>query len=147
MDDERFWKKVDKSGRCWLWTGWKNKGYGMVYRGGGDILAHRHAWKLVYGKIPAGKYVCHRCDVKNCVRPSHLFLGTQQDNMDDMRRKGRDNNVRGSAVGTSKLHEHDIPKIRAMRLKKITFREIAARFSVSIPTIEKIVYGEHWKHA
>ena len=145
-----FWAKVRKTRTCWLWTGWMNKGYGLISRravtGEGYTLVHRYSWMLTRGRIPKGLYVCHHCDVKNCVRPSHLFLGTQKDNMADMKRKGRDNNVRGSAVGTSKLKETDIPVIRAMRAKKITFPIIAKKFRVSVGTIEMVMYGKYWRH-
>lgn len=79
---------------CWLWVGVKNKqGYGHFEwsRKGRDFfwMAHRAAWRIHRGPIPGGLQVLHRCDVPSCVNPDHLFLGTQQDNMDDMVRKGR----------------------------------------------------------
>lgn len=87
----RFWSKVEKTDSCWLWTGmrWTN-GYGRFPNGGGqEMRAHRFAWELTYGPIPLGLFACHRCDVKLCVRPEHLFLGTHADNMADMMAKGR----------------------------------------------------------
>jgi hypothetical protein len=93
---ERFWAKVDKSGDCWLWTGGlASKGYGQVWVGfGKKCLAHRVAWELTHGTLPAhesyhGICVLHRCDNPRCVRPSHLFVGTIGDNIRDMHRKGR----------------------------------------------------------
>jgi hypothetical protein len=88
---ERFWEKVDKSGECWIWLAARHgSGYGnfMVKKG---VLegAHRVAFRLTFGAIPDGLQVLHRCDNRVCVRPEHLFAGTQLDNMDDMRAKGR----------------------------------------------------------
>jgi len=101
MDNERFWSKVDKdtSSGCWLWTAGKTPlGYGIFQvktekcMGWGhwkSVRAHRFAWELTYGLIPEGMNVLHKCDNPPCVRPTHLFLGTQKDNVRDMIHKGR----------------------------------------------------------
>jgi len=92
---ERFWKKADKSGDCWLWTGSKmSSGYGSFNFYGNVQLAHRVSWILKYGPIPIGydfhgTCVLHKCDTKLCVNPDHLFLGTNADNVADMLAKGR----------------------------------------------------------
>lgn len=90
---DRFWLHVDKSGDCWLWTGaTDHNGYGKVdYRTPlrRTLGAHRISWMLRYGDIPNGLKVLHKCDNPKCVNPDHLFLGTHQDNMDDMVAKGR----------------------------------------------------------
>lgn len=90
---ERFWEKVDKSGDCWLWTAALSpEGYGTLSVGGrgeGMVSAHRVSWQLAFGPIPVDKEVCHHCDVRPCVRPDHLFLGTRKDNMIDCSNKGR----------------------------------------------------------
>jgi len=86
---ELFWKKVEKSDKgCWLWHGKPNAdGYGLYTRHG--LLAHRMAYILTHGPIPGNLLVLHSCDVRHCVRPDHLRLGTHQDNMEDMRKRGR----------------------------------------------------------
>lgn len=86
----RFWRKVGKTEGCWLWTGSRSPYYGNFYPDHGTCVhAHRYSWELAYGPIPPDMQVLHKCDVRHCVRPDHLFLGTQQDNMDDMAAKGR----------------------------------------------------------
>ncbi|MGH8612409.1 MAG: helix-turn-helix domain-containing protein [Gammaproteobacteria bacterium] len=92
MKPETFWKKVQKAENgCWLWLGQKKKGYGRIRlkRENRMIQAHRYAYVLAYGFIPAGKCVCHKCDAPACVRPDHLFLGSHWDNMHDSVIKGR----------------------------------------------------------
>lgn len=92
-DEERFWNKVNKTEDCWLWIGFLNHdGYGRVgrkanVRTGGR--AHRIAWEMFHGPIPKGMSVMHICDVRACVRPDHLKLGTHQENVKDMWNKGR----------------------------------------------------------
>lgn len=87
----RFWERVDMSGDCWLWTGTLGrKGYGRVPNYPmSPWAAHRVAYMLAVGPIPGDLLVLHRCDNPPCVRPDHLFLGTNADNMRDMRAKGR----------------------------------------------------------
>lgn len=88
----RFWRRVKRGTRysCWPWLGPRNqKGYGLAATGSRTEAAHRVAWTLTHGPIPQGKFALHRCDNPPCCNPRHLFLGTQIDNMADMRRKGR----------------------------------------------------------
>jgi hypothetical protein len=90
----RFWAKVDTSGgedACWNWTASASHdfGYGEFMLDGTKRRAHRWTYEQKVGPIPAGMYVLHKCDNPKCVNPKHLFLGTHQDNCDDMRRKGR----------------------------------------------------------
>ena len=90
---DRFWKKVDRSGgpdACWPWTGClQSMGYGATHIGRKYTLAHRASWVWLRGDIPDGMFVCHRCDNPRCCNPAHLFVGTAQDNTDDMLAKGR----------------------------------------------------------
>ena len=90
--EERFRRQTDRTGECWLWRGALHDGYpyGTFNAGRGRIVrAHRFAYEMESGPIPKGLYVLHTCDEPRCVRPSHLWLGTQADNMHDRDRKGR----------------------------------------------------------
>lgn len=91
--ERRLLAGFQKTENCWLWQKAKNQyGYGLLGRSDGGrrvVLAHRSMWEREYGPIPIGVFVCHHCDTPACVRPDHLFLGTQADNLHDMLAKGR----------------------------------------------------------
>jgi hypothetical protein len=96
---ERFWSKVVKSDGCWEWTACTNTGYGIFAlrrNGKRQILAHRFSYELANGPISDGLYICHRCDNPLCIRPDHLFAGTQADNMRDQSEKRMHYNQRKS---------------------------------------------------
>lgn len=106
--EDRFWAKVQKTKTCWLWTGSTYKsGHGQIWNGKKLERAHRVSWRLKHGKIPKGMKVCHHCDVPGCVRPSHLFLGTQKDNMEDAARKGRIRNQNTGKTHCARGHKFD----------------------------------------
>ncbi len=89
---KRFWRKVNKTQSCWLWIGSRNqKGYGLIGPGsaGSMIGAHRLSWALHHGSIPDGLWVLHHCDNPPCVRPEHLWLGSNHDNVRDRELKDR----------------------------------------------------------
>jgi hypothetical protein len=148
---DRFWAKVEKKGatECWDWTGYKDDGgYGTFNVGGGMQFAHRVSWVIENGPIPAGTHsgtmcVLHHCDNPACVNPDHLFLGTQQDNIDDMVEKGRSNT--GVKNGQVVLSEEDVLKIRKIG-KTVTLRVLADQFGVSFSAISLILRRETWRH-
>jgi hypothetical protein len=95
---ERFWSSVRKTGTCWLWTASTDaRGYGQLYCDGRRQKAHRVSLILLGIEIPEGAMVCHHCDNPTCVRPSHLFIGSQSENMVDCARKGRHHYTRRTA--------------------------------------------------
>ena len=101
---DRLWKRVDKSGECWVWLGMRDaSGYGRIQVGPDPLLCHRVAWMLTNGPIPRGKHVLHRCDNRRCVRPDHLFVGTNADNVKDRVRKGRSGGATGERNAKAKL--------------------------------------------
>jgi hypothetical protein len=110
-------------------------------RGARHLKAHRFSYGLLRGEIPFGIYVCHHCDNRLCVNPDHLFLGTNQDNLADMRQKGR--HIKGRQCHRAKLSEADVINIRQATG---THTEVAERFGVSAATIGRIRQGLWWKH-
>ena len=105
----RFWRFVEKGPGCWTWTGAKGQeGYGkfsVLIPRLHQIRAHRFSYELHFGPLPAGMQVCHHCDTPSCVRPDHLFVGTQLDNMRDMVAKGRSRNNNSSRTHCKNGHE------------------------------------------
>jgi hypothetical protein len=149
---ERFWSKVDKSGECWVWTASTGRfGYGqfMTVEDGmrRNNKAHRFAWELTNGPIPAGKLVLHSCDNPACVKPAHLFLGSQDDNMRDMREKGR--SVHWKRSGTRhrqfRLTEDEVREIRAASSGGESNRSIAPRFGIHHGYVSQITTRRVWK--
>lgn len=149
---ERFWSHVNERSpeECWLWDGGLlGGGYGEFWtKSRKERYAHRVSWTIAYGTIPDGLFVCHKCDVKACVNPAHLFVGTHVENMADMTAKGRrrGSGHPGSQHSQAKLTEEDIPTIRELYAAGVMQKHIAARFRVSPGTIGFITRGETWKH-
>ncbi len=142
---ERFneaWTPEPFSG-CWLWTKSTSHGYGQAYLGGRSIGAHRASWELNRGPIPDGMYVCHKCDIRACVNPDHLFIGTQSENVLDCVAKGRWVVPKGEAHFSAKLSESDV---RLIRLSPERDCDIAKRFGVKTNTINQIRNRVRWKH-
>lgn len=143
----RFWSKVDKSGDCWEWAGGLSSGYGMFWLGGRNVGAHRISWMLEHStRLPDHTFVCHSCDNPKCVRPSHLFLGTPLDNMNDKLAKGR--HVAGRLFGD----ENPRARLTAEQAVEIrnaegSLRAIAKRFGVTHPTVLNIKRGVTWQTA
>lgn len=153
--ESNFWRKVDKTGECWVWTGSKHSfGYGHFRVQGVLLRAHRITWEWVFGEIPSGMCVLHRCDNPSCVRPDHLFLGTKKDNSVDMASKGRsaaqlypERVPRGEQSSRAKLTEDQVVLIRtAYAARSANQYELAAEYGVSQPAIGMILRRRNWKH-
>jgi DNA-binding MarR family transcriptional regulator len=145
---QRFWSKVQKTNGCWLWTGsLASRGYGQIKIATRiSRRSHRLAWELTNGPIPRGLFVCHRCDNRRCVNPDHLFLGTNQDNMDDMKQKGRSPRYGGAKSHKAKLTESDVQAIRAdYSTGSVTMRSLADRFGVTVTNVSDILKGHTWR--
>lgn len=143
----RFWSKVRKTRRCWEWTGAKTHGYGNLRLNYKSTRAHRLSWELTYGEIPEGASVLHKCDNPGCVRPNHLFIGTQQDNIRDAYKKGRMVDNSGEKGGMSKLTENKINTIRKMyAVGNISQKVLGRLFGVGQYQISRIVNKLRWKH-
>jgi len=143
---EKFLAKVaPRADGCWLWTGLiRPDGYGAARFEGREQGAHRVAWKLFRGKVAPGLAVCHRCDVRACVNPAHLFLGTPAENARDMRAKRRDR--RGEKHGSAKLKHAQVRRIKTMLAEdRMYMSEIAREFGVSETTIRAIKTGRTWR--
>jgi hypothetical protein len=107
----RFWRKVDKSGDCWLWTAAKlPKGYGRFGLNGSVVLAHRMSYALTHGEIPAGHHVDHACYNPSCVRPSHLRAVTPKENIEN--RAGLNRNNTSGARGVTQYGERFVAQVK-----------------------------------
>lgn len=160
----RFWSRVDQSGgpgACWLWTGvaFKATGYGQctAYDTGRSTTAHRQAWLLTNGD--PGTYVnertgtthkrkvLHRCPGgpnRLCCNPTHLAVGTDQDNADDRVADG--NQARGERMGSARLTEADVLEMRRLHADGVRVGELARRFGVTHGTVGPAVRGVTWRH-
>ena len=143
LDD--FWKYVDKSDTCWLWTASKTKdGYGMWRYDNKTQRAHRISMMLD-GRDPNGMCVLHSCDNPACVNPSHLSLGTQQDNLADMVKKGRARYTGNKKIGLPKLRKLTIDDARAIRASSMPQRKLATKNGVSYGVINCIMTNKTYK--
>lgn len=155
---DRFWEKVEKSDGCWLWTAHvNNMGYGEFHLKSENSTveyAHRVSWVLHHGDIPADLEILHHCDTPHCVRPDHLFIGTQQDNMRDMVSKGRqgDTGSTGEDHGMAKLTEDDVKEIRRRYIGGVNQfnpsnrRELAKEFGSAPAHVWQIYARKVWTH-
>jgi hypothetical protein len=150
--DARFKFYTKKTKKCWIWVGGHTQRGRPQIRVGGSkkqVYAHRWTYERFLGPIPEGLYVCHKCDNPSCVRPSHLFLGTQDDNMKDMVSKGRQNRPKGESNGRAVLTEKQVLYIRRVYRKgrgKYGGCGLARRFGINAVTIRNIILRKLWKH-
>ena len=183
---DRFWSKVNKDGpvpahapelgQCWVWTAtFGTHGYGELSVDGRRETTHRLSWKMAHGEIVGGLHVLHKCDHKSCVRPSHLFLGTQLENMRDVVARGLRKPATGDRHGSrthpervargdrsgARTHperwargeQHRDAKLTGAQVLEIrakgeseTLRSLASEYGVSKGAIQKILDGKSWRH-
>lgn len=156
--ENRFWERVNKDGPivpyigtpCWVWTwGCNKEGYGRMSINGKPERAHRYSFELANGPIPKDMVVCHRCDVRACVRPDHLFLGTKGDNIKDTYSKDRRNNP---------VKFGDIPQKKIISRENI-FWAMVNKSGPTMPHMDSVcwewigskqksghgIFGRHWR--
>lgn len=134
---------------CWLWQGTiTGNGYGQVRFRRQTLYAHRVSYQLHHGPIEPGQVVCHQCDTPACVNPSHLFAGTQADNVHDMVAKGRHRTSprRGTDHGMARLTEDQVLEIRRRAATGEDQRAIAVDFGVSSTNVSMIHRRNTWRH-
>lgn len=151
----RLWKKIDKRGpdECWLWTAKSRlSGYGWIgTQSGTHKLAHRAVWELTYGPIPEsdnyhGTVVMHTCDNRLCCNPAHLRLGTQADNVHDMRDKKRNVDL-PTRKGTDHPRAKINPEIvRAIRDRSNTVKRLNELYGVNKAMVDNVRRGRTWSH-
>jgi len=136
-DKIRFWSKIQKHKNCcWIWTGYKDgKGYGGFWHKK-KWRAHRLAYYLYYKIDPNNLCVLHKCDNPQCVRPDHLFLGTNNDNNEDCLKKGR---------RCDRFTKNQIQTIRRLYCEGYLQRQIAIKYGITISMVSYIVKKKSYK--
>jgi hypothetical protein len=150
QERDRFYKclpdNITDSG-CFEWCGFVSDfGHGRFYFRGKRHYAHRIIKELQLGhRIQRGYLVLHKCDNPPCVNVEHLYIGTTQDNSNDMVNRGRHQDSRGENNGRSKFSSDEIQNIRNL-YPALSAREISKQFSISITTAYRIVLRKSWRH-
>lgn len=147
----RFTRKVKAmtATGCWLWVGAKTpRGYGQIRTDSSSDCsaksAHRVSYELFKGPIPTDMFVCHHCDIKLCVNPMHLFIGTAQDNYDDMKQKGREVRLSGEEASRAKLTAKNVRYIKNEMKFGTSQAALARMFNVTTGAINHIKSGRTW---
>jgi HNH endonuclease len=147
-DEVVFWSRVSiqEPDKCWIWTTRKNKGgYGNISWHNSECLSHRIAWELTNGTIPDKLNVLHSCDNPPCCNPAHLFLGTDQDNVNDMIEKGRKATLLGEDNPKHKLTYQQVEEIRqAHKAGTVSYSKLAKQYNVTKTMIGYIIRKENW---
>jgi len=145
---DRFWSRMEKTAGCWVWSGMTNQdGYGIVkFRHQKQVyvvMAHHLAY-FYTNSHPGKLHVCHHCDHPPCINPSHLYVGTNQDNMTDRNNKNR--TARGEENGQAKLTETKVLQIRqcARDNPLLSLRAIAQKFNISKSAASSVIHYQTW---
>jgi HNH endonuclease len=132
---------------CWLYLGGRNSdGYGSFYLNGQTVKTHRFAWEEMRGPIPSGLWVLHKCDVRHCCNPDHLYLGTIAENTADWVRRGRVPSQRGELNRRARLTGAQVVEMRALLAQGVNQQILAAQFGVSDSHVSEIKRGRKWAH-
>lgn len=152
----RFWNKVNKNGsipthmphlgQCWEWTGGLPRNGRPQWIFNGRIQAvSRVSWQIINAPITDGLLVLHKCDNPKCVNPLHLFLGTHQDNMDDMKAKGRQ--LKGHNSHNAIITKEDVLEIRRLHKEmEYTRKQLSQQFKITVSSVRDILLRRTWKH-
>ena len=151
-NEQLFWRYVEKEDGCWPWTGALHRdGYGRFnfqYPNRRKMrIAHRVAWELTNGEIPAAMHIAHTCDVRNCCNPAHMFLATHAENMADCVAKGRQ--TKGTRNRHAKMTDEKVIELRKLRAedpKTWTAAALAKRYGIAPSSAVQIWTRTHWRH-
>lgn len=139
-----FWSMVDKTGDCWLWTGYRQPdGYGQFRANSKFYNSHKFAYELAYGPVPDGLEVMHTCDQPHCCNVAHMHLGTHLDNMRDCYNKRR--HAFGMRNTRAKLTDGQVRELRVLRDQGWKFHELSARFGISSSHACNIYGRKAWR--
>lgn len=145
----RFFRKVDRTATCWIWTGNTSRnGYGSIQSGGKGsptLSAHRLSYEMHKGQIPEGCVVMHSCDNPSCVNPDHLSIGTFKENTADMIAKGRKRTIAPKGIDNGKAKLND-SLVRYIRQSSKNAASIARELSLSANCIRGVRTGRTWSH-
>ena len=147
---ERFWRRVviGEADECWAWRGAKkrSKGYGYAWFEHRTQHAHRVAYVLTHGPLPADTEACHDCDRRDCCNPAHIRPDTHDANVRDIDLRGRRPHLIGDRNPNCKLRPHDVDAIRRRHSAGEAKRALATAFAVTPANVRRIVRGETWSH-
>lgn len=149
--EERILSRIERLPECgcWIWMGATiRKEYGTIGSSPftDEVLVHRISWILFKGPIPEGAQVLHHCDTPPCINPDHLFLGSNQDNVDDKMQKGRFKPVIGANHGMAFLIDEQVLEIRRRYAAGERQVDLADAFGTNRQRIYQIVHRKQWKH-
>lgn len=134
--EKKFSMNTDKSGDCWLWTGSHNKqGYGTLSHLGAVWFAHRASLYIHNGRLPRNMLVLHKCDVKACVNPEHLYIGTYSNNVRDMLER---------STNSQRVNPDIARTIKFMCNTGLLDKEVAAILGFSRMTVRRVRKGQTW---
>jgi hypothetical protein len=140
----RFWSKVNKTDSCWLWiANTCRDGYGNITANKIQYKAHRYSLMIHGAAVPKGSIVMHTCDNPSCVRPEHLIVATQRDNIKDKVNKNRQ--AKGESNALSKLTESTVLEIRSL-YPTLSIRKLSRKYNTCENNVRAIIKRETWKH-